>query len=173
MKSFLILFLVCLAQSAFAIEDVTCWEKNCLQRGWTRTDVLTQKFTDYQCYREGCEKSGWIAGGSQNENFYTQCKGGECFRQGWYEVSRTDQKLLSQSICVANNCFASGWMTYSSLGIGKTTCLENDCAHKGWQTIEPQGAHHFVKCKAGDCFISGWTEASTQSSSLRLGLRTF
>ena len=157
-KSLLILVIFCFGQAAFALDDISCWDNNCLQHGWTRTNLATKNFTDYQCYREGCEKSGWIAGGSLNENFYTQCKGGECFRQGWYEIARADQKLLRQTDCVANNCFKSGWMTYSAVGISKTTCLENDCAHKGWQTLEPQGHFRFVKCKTGGCFVSGWTE---------------
>jgi hypothetical protein len=164
-KIFSILFLMCLGHSSFALDDISCWENNCLKKGWTRTNLSTKSFTDYQCYREGCEKNGWIAGGSQHENFYTQCKSGNCFQQGWFEIDRADQKLLRQISCVANNCFTSGWLSYSSAGIAKTTCLENDCVRKGWQTHDPTGTNRFVKCKAGGCFVSGWREASTQISS--------
>jgi hypothetical protein len=173
--------------NAFAVQDVTCWNGDCLKNGWTRTSLVDQTFTDYQCYRDGCNLSGWITGGTQGVEHYTQCQSGGCFVSGWYTLDRTAQTLISQTRCngkvdggasasgavggnrniISNgnssgdgDCMKNGWTTYDSYGSVRTLCLENDCAKVGWTSVSPSGKAASAYCKNGGCFQAGWIEAN-------------
>lgn len=161
MKTFLSLIFF-ISFPALAYQSVTCWEGDCLRKGWTRTSAFDGKSTDYQCYRDGCLKDGWIVGGQQGVRYYTQCKNGDCFGQGWYEIDRESQILQRTIRCEGGDCLSRGWITYSSLGSFRTECQKNNCRTQGWQAQIP-GGHLSVICKPGGCFQEGWIESSQGS----------
>ncbi|MFL5813640.1 MAG: hypothetical protein ACJ763_08685 [Bdellovibrionia bacterium] len=144
--------------NAFAVQDVSCWDGDCLKSGWTRTDPVSQTFTDYQCYRDGCNVSGWIAGGTQGVEHYTQCRPGGCFVSGWYTMDRQAQVMVSQTRC-DGDCMTEGWTTYSPNGAVHIACLKHDCAKVGWTTVDPSGKGASAYCKQGGCFQVGWIES--------------
>lgn len=158
MKS--ILFLISFVSiQCFALQEISCWDGDCLNKGWTQTDLLTGKFTDFQCYRSGCLDSGWIVGGLQNISYYTQCTEGSCFKKGWYEIDRQTQNMIQQIQCVQQDCLKNGWMTYSKTESYKTECINNDCKSQGWKSTRPSSGNLIINCKTGGCFKEGWIES--------------
>lgn len=158
MRSILILFCLISIQ-CFAAQEISCWDGDCLNKGWTQTDMMNGKFTDFQCYRTGCLDSGWIVGGLQNINYYTQCNNGSCFKNGWYELDRQTQNLIQQVRCQKQDCLTNGWTTFTSTGQYQTRCIKNDCRNQGWETTNPTTGNKIVTCKIGGCFNSGWIES--------------
>lgn len=154
-------FLLCLISfSSFAAQDVTCWEKDCLNKGWTMIDVSTNQYLDFQCYRDGCKTDGWIVGGTMAPSYYTQCKEGGCFAKGWYEVDRNSKVLLREIVCENNNCLTYGWTTYMTNNRHQTICKQNNCSSLGWITRTSTGSIQ-VNCKKGGCFTEGRTQSLT------------
>lgn len=138
-------------------QEVVCWKNDCLKYGWTQVSQTRTSFTEHQCYRKGCDQSGWISGGTQNLQYYTQCKEKDCFSKGWYYLDRSTHEMLGNVICRNNNCLTDGWNTYFKNNPPSTTfCLEKDCRHVGW--VE-KNSYTFVKsyCKQKDCFTFGWS----------------
>lgn len=158
MKKLLLIFLTFASLSSIAHQDITCWDRDCMNSGWTRKDATTGSFTDYQCYREGCSSSGWIAGGSQNLSYYTQCKKGGCWNEGWYEIDRVTQMLRAEVICENSSCLTDGWTTYTSTRAYHTHCENLDCKSRGWSTQTPAG-FSIAYCKNNSCFTNGWVES--------------
>ena len=162
--------------SAQAAQDVICWNGDCLQSGYTQTDLSNGKFTDFQCYQKGCRESGVIAGGNQGIAYYTQCKAGGCYSQGWYTFDRVTQKLVNEVRCNTTKhhhdrsletladptdiCLTNGWTTYTSTSTTPTYCIKGDCSHQGWVTVENNSITSASYCKRGDCFSSGWYESN-------------
>lgn len=161
---------------AQAAQDITCWDGDCLQRGWTRTSLTDGSFTDFQCYRNGCKESGMIVGGTQNIAYYTQCKTGGCYSQGWYTFDRTTQKIIGETRCnttkhrhenplealaaPVDTCLTNGWTTYTTTSTVPTYCIKGDCTHQGWVTVESNTNATGAYCKRGDCFTYGWIESN-------------
>jgi hypothetical protein len=156
----LILFALLFSNSLMAAQNISCWDGSCLKFGWTRQDLSSGSYSDFQCYRSGCSESGWVVGGSQNINYYTQCKEKGCFVSGWYELSRQTQELQKQISCIENDCLKRGWTTSSKNGFFITECAKNDCQANGWSTTNPAGQNEIVTCKKGGCFTEGWIESS-------------
>ncbi len=153
------LFLVLLfSVAAHAYQDVTCWDGDCLQHGWTRLDPYQGTFTDFQCYRDGCRSSGWIVGGTQDIRYFSQCKTGGCFQQGWYEIDRDTQTVNANIVCNAGDCLTNGWKSYGSTLTLATTCTQNDCTTQGW-TSQTATGYASVICKNAACFTEGWIES--------------
>ncbi len=148
---------------SYGAADVTCWNGDCMNQGWTWTDVSGLK-NDYGCYREGCQKSGWIVKGP-GRSAYTQCKSAGCFKEGWYEVGQENQNLLRTIVCRGNDdnpqatdCLKNGWVIYSSSGQDAViSCHQHDCEKKGW-LVQSSYQMFQVYCKAGGCFVNGWKE---------------
>jgi hypothetical protein len=148
-----------------ASTDVTCWD-DCLKSGWTSTNLEKGQETDFGCYRDGCEKSGWIIG--TRPKSYTQCKAGGCFQEGWYQLSSETQTLEKQIVCRTHqdqqigkaDCLKFGWITYNTTGQESlTTCYEDSCATKGWLVKLPTQQTQHISCKKGGCFKTGWKQA--------------
>src|SRR5690606_27432123 len=62
--------------------------------------------------------------------------------------------------CFDGDCLTSGWTT-TDLRTRQTTitvCVNNDCEYVGWVT--EQNGREVIRsdCKAGGCFVSGWTD---------------
>lgn len=155
----LIVLISLISLQAFAAQNISCWDGSCLKNGWTQVDMSTHLFTDFQCYRSGCSTSGWIVGGQQNINYYTQCKLGGCFKSGWYELNRQTQQLIQQVSCTQGDCHKFGWMTMTPQGPEKTECRHQDCRNDGWQTAKVTGGANAIYCKPGGCFNEGWIES--------------
>ncbi len=171
MKSLFGLFaLLVLSYSSLSLaqHDVLCWDGDCLKNGWTQTHLRTGQFTDFQCYREGCEISGWIVGGTENISYYTQCKPGGCFQEGWYEVDRGNQQLLNDVVCEFFDCLQNGWNIYGRQGNHQLRCIENDCKAKGWVSTNSSGQSQSIVCKNAACFQSGWTSLAPSAPSKKL-----
>jgi hypothetical protein len=158
MKLFILLTFA-FSMPALSAQDISCWNQDCLTSGWTQTDINNGAFTDFQCYRGSCRNAGWIVGGTQNISFYTQCKAGGCFTEGWYQLDRQTQTMQSQVTCVNNNCLIYGWMTYTSSGSTKSECFHNDCSKEGWRSPKENGGGDFIYCKSGGCFKEGWIQS--------------
>ena len=150
----LLLVLSFIGLNAFAYQDITCWEKDCLNKGWTSIETSTNQYLDFQCYRDGCKVDGWIVGGSLNQSYYTQCKEGGCFVNGWFEVDRSSKLLLKEIVCEKNNCLTEGWTTYLKNQSLKTSCTQNNCSTHGWTS-----GRQTVICKKGGCFTEGRIES--------------
>lgn len=162
--------------NANAAQDITCWNGDCLQYGYTQTDLSNGQFTDFQCYQSGCKKSGWIVGGTQNIAYYTQCKAGGCYSKGWLTFDRLTQKLISETRCNTTKhrhdgaseapsdpndvCLTNGWTTYTSTSATPTYCIKGDCTHQGWVTVQSTTQATAAYCKRGDCFAAGWYESN-------------
>ena len=151
------------ASLSMAAADVTCWDGDCLNNGWTwsHSSGVTN---DYGCYRDGCRKDGWIIKGL-GRSTYTQCKSGGCFNEGWYEVNQENQNMLRNVVCrdsenesSGKSCLKNGWVTYSQNGQERVvSCHGSDCEKKGW-LIQTNYQMIQVYCKKGGCFTSGWNE---------------
>jgi hypothetical protein len=165
--------------SAQAAQDVTCWNGDCLQYGYTQTDLSNGQFTDFQCYQKGCRESGWIVGGTQNIAYYTQCKAGGCYAKGWFTFDRLTQKVISETRCnttkrrhdgtssetetpndATDTCLTYGWTTFIGKNATPTYCIKGDCSHQGWVTVQSTTQATAAYCKRGNCFSSGWYESN-------------
>jgi len=158
MKFGVAVFLFSASLHAGAAQDVECWDGHCLQRGWTKTDMATGRFSDFQCYRDGCGTSGWIIGGSLGVSEYSQCKPGGCFKEGWWELDRQSQKLLRTVSCTGGNCLTKGWTTFTLNSQRVTECFKQDCTRQGWQSFGGGEPSVIAYCKDGGCFKQGWIE---------------
>ena len=160
----LFFFVLFISLQSFGYAEVTCWEKDCLQKGWTRTNSVNNSFIDYGCYRDGCETSGWIAQGSGAKH-YTQCKDGGCFKEGWFDVDSETQNMRFNVVCrsadegpVGRDCMKYGWVIYSRQGQEAVmTCHQKDCEKKGW-LIQTSYNLTQVYCKKEGCWVDGWIE---------------
>lgn len=144
--------------TANGLSLVECWDGSCHKYGWTHTNLERAQFTDYMCREGGCAKSGWIAGGSEGINLYTQCLPMGCFSEGWYEVDRATQQLLQKVVCRNGNCLEAGWDGYGPKGQSFAQCEEGGCKVAGWVLRKTDGRHVFAKCQGDGCFTTGWVE---------------
>lgn len=147
----------------FANQDITCWDGDCLKNGWTQKDMATGAYTDNQCYRDGCEKSGWIMGGTMGTNDFTMCKEDSCFTKGWFVAPRGQPIPYMEVVCEAQNgaqsdCLKFGWTSYHREGglDSYSCCTDRNCKQKGWVTVLHGGHVQLITCKNGDCFHIGW-----------------
>ena len=144
--------------SAWCNLEISCWGNDCLKNGWTQVDSNNGSFTDYQCYREGCKISGWIAHGNQVRRFYTQCKQADCFTAGWFEIDSITQKIKAEVKCDGLDCLKVGWRTFRDGKILETRCRNGNCANEGWSSQFSSGLFNTF-CKNKSCFTEGWFES--------------
>lgn len=152
---------LCLGWSlgAAAANSVTeCWDGSCLEKGWTRRDLVGSGFTDYMCREGNCGKNGWIAGGNQGIQIYTQCQNDDCFRFGWWEIERMTHKLLATIQCENENCLEWGWNSYGPAERSLVRCRDGNCRASGWTEQTLSGQIKVITCQAGGCFQQGWLE---------------
>lgn len=143
-----------------ALGLVECWEESCHTKGWTHRSVEKSQYTDYQCRNDNCASSGWIAGGNEGIQIYTQCLPKGCFKEGWYEIDRWTQELLMTVECRKGGCLTAGWDGYGPKGQSFAECDKNDCGTHGWSLTLPNRSHVFAQCQGKGCFITGWVESA-------------
>lgn len=162
MTKFIFVLAVFFSLSSFAFVDVICWDKDCLKNGYTKMDHSTGKYLDFQCYNEGCEKSGWIVGGTAGLSIFSMCRNGGCFKEGWFEALRSNPVPFMDVICesgeAGQDCLKYGWTAYHrQTGLEYyTRCTGNDCRKNGWVTVIKNGWVQQSVCNNNDCFHSGW-----------------
>lgn len=143
--------------STLQAADVTCWNSDCMKKGWTFSSAQTS--IDYACYRDGCDKTGWIT-----QRSYTQCKDQDCFQQGWYQVNMDTQTLERDVVCgnqgPESSCMKYGWTAYSPTSgqLFTVQCRDQSCDKVGWTVQAITGRILQIACKNGGCFQAGWTE---------------
>ncbi|MBY0413134.1 MAG: hypothetical protein K2Q18_03165 [Bdellovibrionales bacterium] len=159
MKSFLkLLFFMTVsiyAFSCFAYSESICWENDCNTFGWTTTSSTSER--DFQCIRENCNTNGWVTG-SFSLGSYFSCKNADCQKIGFYEIERSSQRLISQTVCENFDCTKYGSTTYSNQGVILLTCKEENCLHKGWQEVMNGKLISDTICLSDDCTKFGWKD---------------
>jgi len=154
--NFLFLIVVTLfSNSAFSKTTSLCWENDCRSKGWSEFKEYGQ--LDHQCIRGDCLKNGWIKG-SFDRDSYISCMNSHCETDGFYEIKRNNQHLLSQTVCLENQCNENGSLTYFTNGAGIVikACRQNDCSHYGWQSTQNGNILEDVECLSNDCLKFGW-----------------
>lgn len=135
--------------SAYASSTFTCWDNECFTKGYT--EERNGQLYDYQCLRGDCLTEGVI----KNET-YIVCKNKNCLKDGFYEIKRSNQDVVSESVCIDSDCRRNGYVEYGKQHTLTITCKENDCLGKGWFGFQNGQVVQNVTCFENDCSHFGW-----------------
>lgn len=152
------------SHAASAGLDVVCVRKDCLKNGWSAHNPYNGYWFEVRCLQKDCAKNGWTMVDSVNGNSTAECFGKGCFVDGWVERLDMQPGYSQTNICRSGddpkadpNCFTYGWETSNGRGRGETICRGEDCAARGWVVRFPGQPDVVVVCKAGGCFVDGWS----------------
>ncbi len=172
MKKLLALLVIMAGTTVFAetnlnmsVNTTTCTKGDCFTHGWQTRGPNVR--TRLECVDSDCINSGWtisnLLNGAEAE---AVCRREGCFVQGWSIYDAFDGRRLSQTTCgygeledgtEEQDCLKYGWEINSVNQANQLVeCVNESCTENGW-TVTVRGSHVAeVVCNNSACFEEGW-----------------